>query len=683
MKKKLLALVLCFAVLISAVASLSACSSNEDKSEAAAVKSDGAKTITMWVVTENEKNSTDENGDPCFSPEVQEAMDKVEKAFSKVTKSKFKTNVDIRFLTAEEYYGKLESAISYSADRDSNVERAQRALKHYIKVMQEKIDNNEIVSMDEEEITERFYIDYPEYWEFREGGKYISNADNKTSAKDDEYIINDLGVPEIKYPDAGENQVDIFYLSGDNIWKDENDPTSVSGYDRFMSYIKKGWLADLDENLDGVGANIKTFVSPVILNGTKHLGVTYAIPNNTVIGEYTYMLIDKETYDKFGYGKGFNSSVTLLDCESYLSDIAGGDTGLVPIDSTFEETMSHFVWYWDVTRQEGDEGITYPFNKNGDSFSIFGSLLNDPANNGRGNIELGFNNILTDTGYQNVLKTLKSYDINGYYGNCEDDERAAISYITGGYGIKKSAENNSGVYTIDGHEYYVSVVKYPEIEENDLYGNMFAICSASKNSYACMEVLTALNTESQLRNILQYGILPNPDTYEKGHYNIDEDTGVLRRIALNDAGEYYSMDINKTGNCFVAHPEEGLPENYWDDFKKQNGEAIIDPLLGFDFKEQLEDTGATGFNVTDLNKIASVSASVYASISGARSVDDLKIIISELAAWAEEGYAIDELGIDMSKYANKEYELMGDEHSMYAVYYSWLSKNGYAPATAG
>lgn len=681
MKKKLLALVLCLVMLISAAASLSACSKKEDKSEGTEVKNDGAKTITMWVVTENEKNSTDENGNPCFSPEVQQAMDKVEQAFSKVTKSDFKTNVDIRFLTAEEYYGKLEEAISYSADKESNIERAKRALKYYIKLMNEKIENNEIISMDEDEITEQFYIDYPEYWEYREGGKYLTDSNTQTS-EEDEYIVNDLGVREIKYPEAEDNQVDIFYISGDGIWKDEDDETFVSGYDRYVSYIEKGWLAELDENLNGVGANIKSYISPAILNGVKYSGLTYAIPNNSVIGEYTYMLIDKETYDDFGYGGGFDSSITLLDCEKYLADIAGGDTGLVPIDSTFEETMSHFVWFWSVSRQEGDTGITYPYNKNGDTFSIFGSLYNAPLNNGRGNIELGFNNLMADTDFTKILSTLKSYDINGYFGDCEDGQnRAAISYLTGDYGIKRVAEENDGVYEIDGKEYYVTIVKYPEIQENDLYGNMFAVCSASKNSYACMEVLAALNTDSELRNILQYGVVANPNMYEKGHYKIDDETGVLTRVPLNDAGEYYSMDIKKTGNCFVAHPEEGYPEDYWNDMKKQNGEAIVDPLLGFDLTKELKKTGFESFSSNELKVIANRTESVYNAISGAKTVEDLEKIISEMSAWAGDSYKDSNfVTVDMDKYANPKYEPDGDTHSMYTVYYNWLKDNGYVPA---
>ena len=90
-----------------------------------------------------------------------------------------------------------------------------------------------------------------------------------------------------------------------------------------------------------------------------------------------------------------------------------------------------------------------------------------------------------------------------------------------------------------------------------------------------MEVISLINTNAEARNILQYGV-------EGVDYYIED--GVLNRT-----NTLYSMKIERTGNCFIAHPEEGLPENYWENAKNQNNDALINPLLGFDMNKVLND----------------------------------------------------------------------------------------------
>ena len=99
MNKKLLCLTLSVLMLLTCL--LTGCSTKKTTEEEGGEQVDNsAKTIVMWVVTENE---TDEK-----------AEELVNKAFTKITKSKFKTNVVIKFCTEAEYYEKLETAIETS-----------------------------------------------------------------------------------------------------------------------------------------------------------------------------------------------------------------------------------------------------------------------------------------------------------------------------------------------------------------------------------------------------------------------------------------------------------------------------------------------------------------------------------------------------------------------------------------
>ena len=101
MNKRLVCLTLSILMLLTCVfASCTGGKTTTDETESTVDNS--AKTITMWVVTEDE--TTDE------------AKEAVNEAFAKITKAKFKTNVVIQFCTEDEYYDKLEGAIKAAQD---------------------------------------------------------------------------------------------------------------------------------------------------------------------------------------------------------------------------------------------------------------------------------------------------------------------------------------------------------------------------------------------------------------------------------------------------------------------------------------------------------------------------------------------------------------------------------------
>ena len=96
------------------------CSSKDTETDAADETVDNsAKTITMWVVTNDE--TTDE------------AKKAVNDAFAKITKAKFKTNVVIRFCTEDVYYDKLEDAIEANQYEIELEAKCAKELRQYIK----------------------------------------------------------------------------------------------------------------------------------------------------------------------------------------------------------------------------------------------------------------------------------------------------------------------------------------------------------------------------------------------------------------------------------------------------------------------------------------------------------------------------------------------------------------------
>lgn len=664
MKIRFISLVLCLIMIVSLLAGCSE-KSVEDAMEDAAAQNSGAKTLTMWIITENEKvEVVDKDGNPVldgsgnptydFSRDVKAAMDAVEEAFAKETKKKYKTNVDIVFLTENEYYDKLESALLSSDSDEEMYDKASRALRYYRRLMDTLNPD-----MSDKDVERQFYIDFPEFWKYR-NGKPTSSA-----KQEEEYVKNIYGVPELKYPDAKENQVDIIYLSE---------------YERFKDYVDKGWIQELDGEISGTGNLLSTYITPALLNGVKYDGYTYAIPSNSAIGEYTYMLVDKALYDEFRFV--YSPDLDLVDCEAFLNSVdamynADGQS-ILPIYSTFEEAMSEFVWYWDIGIEQikddnGNSKTSYVINEDS-CFSIVGTLYGDRAKASRGEIALDFKPLFADKEYKNILSTLMSYKCNGYFGTPDEGQRVAIKYVKGDYTISSAIKNNNGVYVDEnGTAYYAVVAKYPEVSTEEIYANMFAVSSTTENLTACVEIISALNTNSTLRNTLQYGV-------EGEHYKIDAN-GVLYREDINldpKVAEYYLMDIKKTGNCFIAHPEEGLPADHWLMAQEQNAEAVVNPLLGFDFDKVCEDAGS--LDKTLIQQLAAVNKDAWALLESSVGIEDVDALIDSFSSKFTGGtYTMPTGGVFIiDKLVTKEAGHPGGE-SPYDVYCYWMEMNGFAP----
>ena len=316
MNKKLVCLTLSILMLLTCV--FASCGSKtSDTTEGEETVDNSAKTITMWVVTEDE--TTDE------------AKKLVNEAFSKITKAKFKTNVVIQFCTEDEYYEKLEGTIE-AAQREIELEaKCAKELRQYIKA-------NKTSGKDNATLTAEFYAAHPEYQKFQKVEE--EEEDEEAPETEEETVVNEFGITEIKYPDVKENQVDIFYLSG---------------YDKYMEYYEKEYLSSLSEELSTSSKKLNTYISTSLLNGVQIEGGVYAIPNNVPIGEYTYMMIDKALFDT--YYQKIDKVSSVLDLDTFLNDVknyngdkTADDEGyVVPLASTYEECLKMLCWYWDLS----------------------------------------------------------------------------------------------------------------------------------------------------------------------------------------------------------------------------------------------------------------------------------------------------------------------------------------------
>lgn len=605
MNKRLICLFLCFLMLVSMTATgCSTFGSGSETTESSVVVEDPdqGRAITLtWYV-------------PCEQPVSDEDVALVEEAINKITKSKFKTQIKLHMPTLDEYYETIEGIMQARVEEEENQQTAKDELKKAIREAKAQgIDSAVAIS--------EFYEKHPEWVKYQE-----TEASTDTEETEEETQLNELGMPEVKYPEETENQIDI-------IW--------IGGYDKFMSYINDDLLERLDESLSSSSKKLKQYIYGGALDAVKTAGSgTYAIPNNTVIGEYTYLLLNKRLVDKYKYSASDLTSV--VKCSDFLADVAKYEPDVQPIVGELPVTLTKY-WSIDPDTLEIDH----------DKFNIIGHGINDTATLGTmfsftgifgTNAELA-----STTDYAKQLIAIRTYKDLGYVSeDTETTKEYAMRVVKGGGELAE----------IYGDDYYMNIIESPRADYDDIFGSMFGVSVYTRNLNRCMEIITYLNTNSDLRNILQYGV-------EDVHYELDED-GLVHRLN-ND----YMMDINKTGNVFMAYPEEGMPANVWDYGKAQNTAAKTLMTLGLRYKDEdfksSDDPDAIEKVKSAIKAINEYSADVEKRLNEANSVEELEAIMREVAT---------KFGTDANvKLITNTTGLSGSTPG--TVYYEWLQSNGF------
>ena len=625
MNKRIVSLLLCLVMALSVI--LTGCSGgNEtgDTEEVTDKASTATVTLKMYVVCESE-----------VSEETAKAIN-VE--FNKITKSAFKTQVNLCFCTYDKYYETIENAFEENQKFLDLKEEARKHLKAAKKAAKAQgVDTNTPEWLD------AYYAENPQYAQFR-GTEEVPSEE--TSVTEEETVKEQIEgadgatISVLKYPDEKANQIDIFWFGG---------------YDRYIEYIDNGWVADVGENID---SKLKEYVNPDLLAWIKQLGggLTYAIPNNNPVGEYTYLLLNKELMDHYSYDPAKLDS--LADCENFLKDVATYSTEYLPIVGELPIVNTHY-WSYDME--------TNRINPN--KFSI---LASSSANKNlditvSNNIQMNMTSIFNNKDYSQQLRTIYEYKDNGYVvENPAADQKFALKVVKGGADLVKTY----------GDEYYMNVLEYPRIAEEDICDSMFGVSSYCLNVDRAMEIISYLNTNAELKNILQYGC-------KDFHYSVNDD-GVVER--LND---HYIMDNAKTGNMFIAYIEEGTDPEVWKYAKAQNYEALANLSLSFSITDPVdinmdgpvegapEDSGSKEDDEEGSGEAVDIRFAAYLIPELEKLSADFEAGLSKVKTLAEFDAFWKEQEEKLKNHvAVKTHGDAGNDTSIHAYYIMWLNSEG-------
>ena len=584
MSKRLMSLVLCVLMLLSVF--LTSC--KDEGTEVSA--SDSAKTLTMLVITETQVIYTDDEYEALSAEEkatvdaVREQYAAVEEAINKITKSKYKTQLKMYYYTEEQYYDVLEQKLENLEEYTTNATTAKKYYTNFKRT--EKYAGN----TDEVLVYEKFCQTYPDMAMYIDAPVVDEEAETEKT-------------DEIKYPEVSEDQVDILF---------------IGSYEQYMDYIDRAWLTKLDTLLNSnVAKKLSSYVYPAFMAAAKTEKGYFAVPNNTLVGEYTVLLINKEMCDKYS---DINQLTSLSDALPLVKDVAKYETDIDPVwcDSYLGYTNTHF---WSMNYQKidyvDDAGVaksTYEYEIDSSAFSVLGSVYSkDYEALTADKSYFAFNSLLNDTNFRNQMVALKTIELEGYVGAEGSTNDFAV-------GVFKGSGRDLEAFEED---YYIVTLENPVATEEDLFGSMFALSTftSSDNRNAAMEIVTLINTDEDFRNLLQYGI--------KGtNYEVNDD-GCAERLPEN----LYMMDVYKTGNMFVAYPDadRGMDQKTWDYAKSQDLDVKSNPTLSFTVT--WEDSPSRDC----IDMVNKASAEFAAAAAECKTVEEYEALITRFVSRIEAG----------------------------------------------
>lgn len=362
-----------------------------------------------------------------------------------------------------------------------------------------------------------------------------------------------------KYPAVKKDQLDIFL---------------VKSFETYYELAKNGDLAPLDEEIAEPSKLLNSYVYPYLLRAAKVDGSTYGVFNNTIFGDYEYLLLNKELVDKYNYPPEKLNDISIMSM--FLQEVKNNEAGVIPFLGELEAP----VVYWNDTE------------------SLIGAYLGS-AMSSSGAIDatsyrpeaLYPGNLFNSTDYMQWMKEYNElYQANCLVAETEENKNSkfAATVIEGDVTLSPTYADVYGNYKTDdkgfkyitdaetGVDYYVSVYKRPLADNNNVFNAGFVVSASTEDIGRCMEIITCLNTDAQISNIFTYGV-------QDVHYTIDEKTGLVHKTT-----DDYAMDIENIGNIYLLKPSDDMNDfwkfmsaNEWQNAKNANRESIMSPFLGY------------------------------------------------------------------------------------------------------
>lgn len=315
----------------------------------------------------------------------------------------------------------------------------------------------------------------------------------------------------------------------------------------FLPNVENGAFMPLNDLIDNEAPKLKEVMPEYVWGSTTVDGEIYAVPNYQILPTEFCLTTTKELTQKHSFD--YSKITDLKSLEPFLATIKEKEPDLYPYHPSYSEVEMKY------------EQI-YPTN--------FAVIKKDDKDNVK-----VYNWFELDE-YKEHIKLMHEWYKKGYIrkdvvGAANDTASLlGLKYAFFWGTIKPGGEIELlQKYKKDMDE--ISMCE-PYSQTSATARTLNVISRTSKNPEKAIKVLEKLNTDTELYNLLVFGL-------EGKHYEKISDE-VVRPI--ENSG--YKMDAWKFGNQFNAFYKEGQSTDTWDKTIELNDNAAISPIWGFNFK---------------------------------------------------------------------------------------------------
>jgi len=303
------------------------------------------------------------------------------------------------------------------------------------------------------------------------------------------------------------------------------------GYDRYYELAFNGKLSALDEKLNNEAKALKSSIHSTLLTAAKVNKKTYGVPVNTAIGEYTYLIFDKELLDKYSVDP--HTIRKMSDIKEYAQVLKENEPDVIPVMNPYPSADIDFLI---------EDG--------------FPAIVNNkyvlPA--------------YEDASVKNYLAMMARYRTLGFFENEEgktgDEARCAIRIETASLDALKAEYGEE--------KYAFSLYSNPIATNENTIDNTICVSATvnSSNLTKVMQIVTAIYTDPDLMDLITYGV-------KDMHYIVNE-RGQVERLN-ND----YIVNPAYFGNRFITSTLTDEDPEKWHKAIQQNQDARASASLGF------------------------------------------------------------------------------------------------------
>lgn len=320
----------------------------------------------------------------------------------------------------------------------------------------------------------------------------------------------------------------------------------------YLQNVAKGAFAPLDDMLEQYAPDIFKQMPAYMREGVKVQGQTYAVPNYQSMFTNPGFVVQKEYVEKYGLDP---ASITKIeDMDSFFSKIVEAEKDVVPFG------VGKAGYFVAMLPTYGLESLTN---------TIAAVRHDDPTK------VLSWFDLPEYEHYQSVMRDFfkKGY-INKDAAMAANTSELSMTgkMITGfGNGLFPGGEaENANAF--GGKEVQYITLTDPMVTTNNIQATLNAVSQSSKNKERALMLLNLVNTDSDLFNLLAFGIKDKHHTIEAdGTVKINMESG----YAINSGWIF--------GNVFNGYELAGT-KGKQEVVKQMNEKSKASPIVGFSFQ---------------------------------------------------------------------------------------------------